>query len=533
LLLGAAASPTITPGVTYKEYKDYDLDGRMTIYEFRNGTSILKNTIAWDQASRITTLTDNVTSANSKVFAYDGLDRLTAMSAASGVTTTQPNYSFAYDLLSNRTSMGVTPPGQAAQNTTYAYGATNQRLNTLTAPVAANDKTYTYDLAGNVLADGAAATNYTFTYDAKNRMKTVSWTGGSTNVTQTQTYVYNGMGQGVRKVKTAGTGTATATSTIAQPTANYSYDEAGQITGEYNANNQLIQEIIWLGDVPLATLRPRAGAGITVGQLTGANVQVMDQFYIHADHLNTPRAITRPSDNKLVWRWDNTEAFGNNTPNENPQVVGTFKFNLRFPGQQFDAETNLHYNYFRDYNPATGRYVQSDPIGLEGGLNTYGYVGANPLALMDPLGLMTSVEARVMVLLGQGNLAEAIVIAEAAGLAIAPRLAQTQTAMQNLINKFPLQTNQCEKLASGLSDAFKSMQANPQIFRVEPTATRFIRIGVEGSYSPTNHVFVRVGNTIFDASTGAQGVPYTQYITMLNQINQGPGSYVIKRFKVK
>jgi RHS repeat-associated protein len=75
--------------------------------------------------------------------------------------------------------------------------------------------------------------------------------------------------------------------------------------------------------------------------------------------------------------------------NANGQSVnGTFTFNLRFPGQYFDQETNLHYNYYRDYDPATGRYIQSDPIGLKGGINTYTYVRDNPTAKSDPRGLI-------------------------------------------------------------------------------------------------------------------------------------------------
>jgi RHS repeat-associated protein len=72
---------------------------------------------------------------------------------------------------------------------------------------------------------------------------------------------------------------------------------------------------------------------------------------------------------------------------ENPSSLGAFEFALRLPGQYFDRETNLHYNYFRDYDASLGRYVQSDPIGLDGGLNTYAYAFTDPLAIVDPEGL--------------------------------------------------------------------------------------------------------------------------------------------------
>lgn len=109
-------------------------------------------------------------------------------------------------------------------------------------------------------------------------------------------------------------------------------------------------------------------------------------YYIHTDHLNTPRLITNQAQ-QAVWRWDQAEPFGTYPANDNPSGLGVFEFNLRFPGQYFDKETNAHYNYFRDYSPEIGRYVQSDPIGLLGGLNTYAYVGANPISIKDPLGL--------------------------------------------------------------------------------------------------------------------------------------------------
>jgi RHS repeat-associated protein len=110
---------------------------------------------------------------------------------------------------------------------------------------------------------------------------------------------------------------------------------------------------------------------------------------VFADHLDTPRAITTAADTpQVVWRWENDDPFGANAPNENPSGLGAFENNLRSSGQYFDKETNLHYNYQRDYDPAIGRYIQSDPIGLDGGINTYAYVNSNPLSFSDPEGLM-------------------------------------------------------------------------------------------------------------------------------------------------
>jgi RHS repeat-associated protein len=97
--------------------------------------------------------------------------------------------------------------------------------------------------------------------------------------------------------------------------------------------------------------------------------------------------IVRGSDHAIVWRWDSTEPFGVTAASENPSALGAYPFNLRFPGQVYDRETTGHYNLNRDYSAWLGRYVQSDPIGLEGGINTYAYVGGNPLSYTDPEGL--------------------------------------------------------------------------------------------------------------------------------------------------
>jgi RHS repeat-associated protein len=120
--------------------------------------------------------------------------------------------------------------------------------------------------------------------------------------------------------------------------------------------------------------------------IVGLSAPEANVYFIHTDHLNTPRLVANSS-GTTVWRWDQQEPFGVNAPDENPSSLGTFEFPLRFPGQYFDKETNLYYNYFRDYDPGIGRYVQSDPIGLRGGLNTYAYVAGQPLTAVDPYGL--------------------------------------------------------------------------------------------------------------------------------------------------
>ncbi|KAF0190254.1 MAG: Sel1 domain-containing protein, partial [Gammaproteobacteria bacterium] len=90
---------------------------------------------------------------------------------------------------------------------------------------------------------------------------------------------------------------------------------------------------------------------------------------------------------QIVWQWE-SDAFGSTVANEDPGNTGTkTTINLRFPGQYFDRESGLHYNMARYYDPQIGRYIQSDPIGLVGGINAFLYANANPLSFVDPEGL--------------------------------------------------------------------------------------------------------------------------------------------------
>jgi RHS repeat-associated protein len=116
----------------------------------------------------------------------------------------------------------------------------------------------------------------------------------------------------------------------------------------------------------------------------------------YADHLNTPRLVADAT-GTTVWRWDQQEPFGNNPADENPSGLGAFDLPLRLPGQYFDKETGLHYNYHRDYDSGGGRYVQADPLGTAttwprvpttGPNHLYAYVTNNPLVATDPRGLV-------------------------------------------------------------------------------------------------------------------------------------------------
>ncbi len=130
------------------------------------------------------------------------------------------------------------------------------------------------------------------------------------------------------------------------------------------------------------------GGAVTSSAVVSVTVNsgVARVYYIVPDHLNTPRLIADATGN-TVWRWDQGEPFGNDVPNNNPSGAGAFEFNLRFPGQYFDRETNLAYNMRRDYSAEIGRYIEPDPLGVKMSALLYDYAKQNPLGVTDPLGL--------------------------------------------------------------------------------------------------------------------------------------------------
>lgn len=294
----------------------------------------------FDVAGNLNQLTPAGSSTSLLKYDYDGLDRLTHL--RDGPSNT-PIETYSYDATGNRLSLT-----QAGGTQTYVYPATSHRL----AQVGSGSLRG-YDASGN--STGIDANS--FVYNDAGRMSQLKQSG-----VLKMTYLYNGLGEQVRKY----------TDTYNRYVV---YDESGHWLGEYDSNGATIQQAIWMDDLP-------------VGVLASGGAQ-QKLHYVEPDHLGTPRVVIDPVRNVAVWNWDlKGEAFGNSAPNQDPDLDGTaFVFDMRFPGQRFDSVSGLSYNYFRDYEATIGRYSQSDPIGLWGGMNTYAYVEARPMDFADPSGL--------------------------------------------------------------------------------------------------------------------------------------------------
>ncbi|MFC4160901.1 RHS repeat-associated core domain-containing protein [Chitinimonas lacunae] len=293
---------------------------------------IIAKLLTFDAAGNVDKIDDLLDKTRNQDFGYDDLDRLISEMSAGR------NDSYQYDANGNRTLMS-----RNGAATPYAIDAASNKLTSVAS------QARTYATTGHLLSDGAK----TFQYDSAERM--IRATVGGT----TYQYAYNALGQRVIK-----TGTR------------FVFDEAGRLLGEYKTDGSLIQETVWLGNLPVATIRPDP---------TDAKKTVV--YYVHPDHLGSPRAVSEPSSNKTLWRWE-SDAFGQGAANED--VDGDkrkFVYHLRFPGQYFDSESGLNYNYFRNYDSQTGRYLESDPIGLNGGWNTYAYALNNSPLHSDPKGL--------------------------------------------------------------------------------------------------------------------------------------------------
>ena len=398
----------------------YDANGQISAYNLGDSTTTgIRRTLTRDNAGRITGYThvSNGTSVPSldQGFTYDNLNRLTNATLSGTVIQ------YSYDATGNRTTKVV---GATTYNNTVALTSNRYtQIQDITGTA-----TVTTDAAGNITGDGLN----TYTYSDRGRMATMTNAGG------TVSYSYNAL-----ELRVGKTGP-----TVLVPTGAtyYVYDEEGKVLGEYDANGVPLYETIYLGG-PVGVVKQTGTAG-------ASNIAI-SLYNVSTDQLGAPRVITRQSDEAIVWRWDSAEAFGAWAPDENPSGLGTFTYSQRLPGQVFDAESGLFQNWNREYNPRLGRYMQSDPIGLQGGINTFSYVDGNPLSYVDLDGLVffdlttvastkrgTSLDEAVrqgaltravtLPALGVALAPSAVALATAPALCVAPEVALTELTLEQL-----------------------------------------------------------------------------------------------------
>ena len=383
--------------------RTYDQDNRLTTTE--------RGAYAWDAASQLTSFTP--TNGQAYQFSYDAAGRL-AQTQYPYNASKAPDH-FVYDKNDNLFTKGFGQYTVEYDSPVGVASGTTNRINSRIAsgPAAApssgtgsptppsgggadnashidfdangsitryeNDVTIANSVSSNQGVNSATATE-NYTYDAAGRMNTAKRAGNNAN------YTYDGFGirasksGSITQTQAIGTNTGTVSAlqqllnwlyqligipnpqptTATQTTNNAVYAYAGtQLLGEYDGANA--QEYIWLNDMP-------------VGVMKGGAL-----YAIHTDQLNTPRDISDYG-GKTVWSLP-LDSYGETQP------TGQLIVNLRYSGQYYDAETGKSYNTFRDYSPTLGRYLEADPIGLNGGMNPFMYVGGEPVLRMDPFGL--------------------------------------------------------------------------------------------------------------------------------------------------
>lgn len=326
----------------------YDGLARLTQINVQNnaGNPILNLEYGFDNKGNITSRNAN---GQDNQYGYDNIDRLTSAQ--------QPNQfgnqSFTYDGNGNRTNWVKETTGSADVDITnnrteesYAYSDWQELLGQT------DNANNSYDANGALLLNPEKS--LTFTHNSHAHIASVALSNG-----QSVNYLYDGKN---RRIVKAGTDSATV----------FLYDETGSgLIAEYTAQGELIRGY---GYEPggLFTTDP-----VTFKTPTDTGY---DFAYYQNDHLGTPQQLVKSS-GEVIWQ-ASYDAFG-----EVVLDIETVEQPLRFPGQYYDLESELHYNWNRYYDSGVGRYVSSDPIGKEGGKNLFIYAKNSPLYYLDPYGL--------------------------------------------------------------------------------------------------------------------------------------------------
>ncbi|MCG2837267.1 DUF6531 domain-containing protein [Photobacterium sp. WH77] len=310
---------------------------------------------------------------------YDALNRLTSRRYNQGAFSKDWQYAYSLSgLLESITQDGV--------NQTFVYDA-SQRL--VQANTVTGEYQYQYDELGNRLEFGGVYSpdgkllednQFSYEYDLRGNLSKKTRKDGST----IETFIYNDaerlVGYQRERVTSAdaGNGETTLQSSI-EVTAAYTYDPLGRRISKTVNGGQT--QFDWLGNTLLRENGPQGQKDYTYGATGYAPVTVDVDGQISdvlSDHLSAPVGLIQAQN--LIWQQARSP-FGKTGGTAQPVT-----FNIGFPGQYRDAESGLNYNFYRDYDPNTGRYIQRDPIGLGGGVSVYTYVYNNPIRYIDPTG---------------------------------------------------------------------------------------------------------------------------------------------------
>lgn len=339
LKIGSASPINGASAITYRP-----MDMAMSAWTSSNG---LTNTLSYDTDGRLTGI--SVPGKQSLGFTYDAADRITQITNGIDNTLTQ---NFGYGAQSRLVSVY-----SGVENESYQYDANGNRN---TATVNGVAQTYTYSQTSNQLTGFSSSLSAQYGYDANGNVTLINGTpsyqydpytrldagGGATD------YV-NPEGQRLRKM-----GGSTGTTYFAPSIdgALLAEDDNGTWVDYVRLNGRLIGRI-------------------STGQVSA----------IHDDQMGRPEVVTDASQN-VVW-------LAQNFPFTQKVTTANITLNLGFPGQYYDSETGTWNNGFRDYNSGLGRYIESDPSGLMGGINTYAYAEDNPIQNTDPNGLSVTCDA--------------------------------------------------------------------------------------------------------------------------------------------
>jgi RHS repeat-associated protein len=366
--------------------RTYDERGNLLTETRITGTAALQSAFTYDAASRVVAIT--YPSGWSVTFTRDKMGRVTDIAATkpgggstkivsgvayqpfgpvngltygngiaetrafdqdyrlTNIASSAEKLTYGYDAADNVLSIG--DGLSAANNQTFGYDAVN-RIAAASGPYGSS--AYTYDPNGNRTSDSSAASTdglgdvATFTYNQAGRLATVA-----TSSKQLTEYSYDAFGFRVVKI-----GAVTGTTL-------YVYDRNGRLLEETDGQGHAQVDYVYLGNRPVATMQADGSV-----------------HWLHTERLGAP-AVASDSNKAVVWSTTYPPFGSISTP-------VTIVQNLRLPGQEFDLDTGLHQNLFRNYVPAIGRYTQADPTGVHTGTNLYAYVAGNPLRWIDPSGL--------------------------------------------------------------------------------------------------------------------------------------------------